>query len=170
MGSNNTNLASDSESDPDMDESIIDYTKNQEPLFKCNKRCYYGMRKKAYKSMLFFNDIMDTADFTDLIELNSLAPKYVINLYVNSLHTDNININKIKPKDIESFVRLIDQYSTLDLSIEKMEWRLVQYFIINKIIPSDQIKDMCNRYNLKYMYMWIHNCNYPSDKGTKDTL
>lgn len=158
---NNTDLDPEPDSDPDTDQSIVDYTKNHEPLFECNKLCYYGVRKKAYKSMLIFNDIIDTADFSELFILDTLAPKYVINLYVHLLHGNNIDINIIKPKDIESFVRLIDQYPTIKLSIEKMEQLLVQYFIKNNIVPSDQIKDMCDRYKLKYMYMWIHNYTYP---------
>jgi hypothetical protein len=157
----------DPDSDSDMDRSIIDYTKNHKPLFKCNKRCYYGNQKKAYRSMLLFNDMADTVDFSELFELNIDAPKYVINLYVHSLHGYSIDINIIKPKDIESFVRLIDQYSTINLSIPKMELMFVTYFINNNIIPSDQIKCMCDRYKLKYMYMWIHNCKYTDEDKTQ---
>jgi hypothetical protein len=80
---------------------------------------------------------------------------------------------KIKPMDIISALDHIDRYPTLSLTIKSIEHQLIRYFdqMINQTemetemetetecqnIDVQYLTDLCVRYGLKYLYLWIHN-------------
>jgi hypothetical protein len=134
---------------------VMDFSQNHELLFKCNGECYYGIRSIAYESMLIFSDYANYINFKDTVELNIDVPKYIMNMYVLSLHVNRINFNDIKPCDIESFIHLVDKYSTTFLSINSIENDVVKFYSKHGIKPSDCIKNVWKRYKLKYTYAWM---------------
>ena len=64
------------------------------------------------------------------------------------------NINCIKPDDLISFLKFIDQYPSKILSIDKIENELVIFMNKYKIDSNDYIKNIASRYRLKYLYLY----------------
>jgi len=126
-------------------------------LFKHNTICYYGDRNIVYDSILCLKDISDTYSFDQPVELEGSLSQYIINLYIQSMYTLSFDIDKIVPVDIFNFIKFVDQYPTSSLSIELLEGDIVKYFNEKKIDYNDTMKEICNRYGLKLMYMDMHN-------------
>ncbi len=136
---------------------INDFSKHSELLFKHENINYYGNRNIVYNSIIFFKQIIDIADFSDDIILTCTVPKYIINLYILTTYTNKFNIHLIKPCDILQFLKFIDQYPTIDLSIELLERDIIEYFDTYRIDYDDYTKVLCRKYQLKIMYLQIHN-------------
>ena len=134
----------------------INYAK-RDLLFKHNNICYYGDQNIINDSILCLKDISDTHSFDQPVELEGSLPQYVINLYIQSMYELSFNISKIDPMDIFDFIKFVDQYPTSSLSIDSLEGDIVKYFNERNIDYNDTMKEICNRYGLKLMYMDMHN-------------
>lgn len=133
-----------------------DYTKQTQILFKHNGIQYYG-DPCVYRSMLFLRDIVECADFSEVVELeiNDL-PRYAVNHYVDSLHTrTHVNIDRIKSHDFIPFIRFIDRYPTVDTSIDRLEFKILKYINDNMLDYNQFLKDISVRYRFRYMYLDI---------------
>ena len=135
----------------------IDYSDVPKILFKHNHITYYGNQKIVYNSMLFLKDIVSDINFDDPLVLDVLVPKYIINLYIKSAYDNKFDINKIKPDDFINFLKFIDQYPTSVLSIDKLENELIEYLNKHKISYEEPMSDIIKRYDLKYLYLDLHN-------------
>jgi len=134
-----------------------DYRQQSQPLFKHNNEIYYGHRDTVYNSIICLNAIKECADFNDLIVLEGTLPYYLVNMYIKSCYGNTLDINKINPSDIIQFIRFIDQYPTTILSIDRLEFEIIEYYKTNKIKYDDYMKDICKRYKLECMCLDIHN-------------
>jgi hypothetical protein len=139
-----------------------DFAKNDNLLlFMYNKKAYYGHREIVYDSIACLKEIKENADFNDPIELSGAMPEYLINMWIGSMYTGKIEMNKIKPGDMMSFLKHVDQYPTDCLSIDTMEQSLVEYYdaIEQKcdIFNDPYLRDICHKYKLKKLYLCIHN-------------
>lgn len=132
----------------------IDQIKS-EILFKCNGIDYLGDRKIVYRVMYPLKDIIDIADFTETIVLDKTLPDYVMKMYIESCYTNRFNINDIKPADIIQFIEFIDQYPTNLLKISNFETDIVKYFVMHKIPSPKSMRYLCDKYQLKLMYLLI---------------
>ncbi len=135
---------------------LIDYRKRSEILFKNDNKIYYGSRKVVYNSIILLNDINEY-DLTEPIELSVCdhIPFYLMNIYINSCYQVNFNMIIIKTNDFIQFLKLIDQYPTKILSIHLLQKDLIIYMNKNKIQPNEFINNMCAKYQLKYMYLYL---------------
>ncbi len=134
--------------------------KNSKVLFKHNNINYYGDQKIVYEQILLFSEIKDHSDTNDNFELNIMIPQYVVNLYIKSCYTNQIDLNQIHPSNIINFIEFIDHYPTKTLSMNKLEINFIEYFDEHGIEYDDFIIKICLRYKLKNMYLHLHNQNY----------
>ncbi len=132
------------------------YTKKPQILFKNNGIEYFG-DIDSLKSILIFNDTNNFMNYRDVIDLDFNIQEYVLNLYVHFLHSGFINIKKILPEDLTQFLKFIDRYPAIKLSINEFEYQIIDYIQTNKIEYDDFLISLCKRYHLKYMYLDIHN-------------
>ncbi len=125
-------------------------------LFYHNGIPYYGSRKIVYESILLLNDInfLNHNNNDEPINLLIDVSSYIIKLYIDSCYDAKFDINLIKPENFLNFLRLIDQYPTTNLSIEKMESQLINYMNKNKIVFDNYIEATVSKYNLKCMYLF----------------
>ncbi len=145
---------------PDLDP---DYSLPNDILFKNNGEPFYGHKKRVYGSIPVFECIVESADFNEPVDLNLDVPVYMMNLYIDSTYTQKFNINKIKPYDFIKFLKLIDQYPTKFLSIDRIEMHIIKYIDNEKNIidiDMDYLIGMIKKYELRIMYIWMHNRKY----------
>ena len=112
--------------------------------------------------MLFINDIVEYTDYSEPFILDCPAPKYIVNMYINAIYRGIVNIHDIEPCDLNHFLRFIDRYPTKIMSIDRLEDMLVQYFQKNDLYFGtdyfdNELKDIINRYELKFLYLHAHN-------------
>jgi hypothetical protein len=138
---------------------IEDYTVSSEILFECNNIKYYGYRNIVYNSIKLLKCLLD-CDCDEVIKLDIDVPKYIMNMYINSCYTNTFNINNIKSDDLILFLKFIDRYPTNFFSIDTIEKELIKYLEKHNININELIKELCERYQLKYMYIYIHNHEY----------
>lgn len=141
---------------------LIDYSKQSEPLFWYNNILYYGNREKVYNAIIFLKKSVDMLDFSgEPITLNGSfddpLPSYLINIYIHSCHTGSNNLNRVAQGDIIQFIKFIDQYPTQTLSIDILEPNIVEYFELENIKCGSELDDICDRYKLKLLYLYLHN-------------
>jgi hypothetical protein len=129
-----------------------------ESLFIHNGISYYGDKKIVYSSILLLKDI-DLKSLDDTIIFEGKMPKYLVNIYLNAIIFKQFKIDEIEPEDIFEFIKFLDQYPSNDLSIDKLELDLVEYFEANNIHFNEIILDICKRYKFRYMYLHMHNKN-----------
>jgi len=141
---------------------IADYTDSTqtkiELLFVHNSIPYYGNKICIYDSILIFKDI----EFNHLdgdIVLEGDMPIYLVNAYLDAITTgQKFNLNLVKPVDIFKFLKFIDQYPSDVLSIDRLgELQLSKYIDLNNIKFTDYIKNICDRYQFRYIYLSMHN-------------
>ena len=134
---------------------MIDYTKSQDILFKCSGEIYYGDRNIVYDAMLCFKNMKDCANFDDIVILDCDVPKYIVNYYLQSIYygLDNLDTNLLLSQDIYKFIRFIDQYPTINISIDKLEGLLITYFNDHSMQYNDLMIEIIKRYRLKIMYL-----------------
>jgi ankyrin repeat protein len=123
-------------------------------LFKHNNIRYYGDINSVFDAIYVLNDLQKY-DRSEPIILSGEIPKYIMHMYIQSCYNGEFKMNEIKVADFESFLKFIDQYPTKYVSIDLLEIDLIKYMESNNICPDDYIKIMCNKYRLKYMYMYI---------------
>lgn len=135
----------------------VDFSKPSEILFKHDNVVYHGDRETVYGSILLLNDITDIADFKDIIILSGNLPKNVINQYISSCYTGYLKIEKIDPIYFIDFLKFIDQYPTVHCSLDKIQSQIVNYMERNKIEHNDFFVEICSKYKLKHLYLYMHN-------------
>ena len=129
---------------------------------------YNGISYYADPGIVFsqITEIKDMANFDDPVVLShgshGPVPRYIVNLWIWSMCTKSMDLTKIKPHDIVCFLDHIDRYPTDSVSIRTIEQDLIEYFDILSIgilqtIDTRYLIDLCQRYWLKYLYLWIHN-------------
>jgi hypothetical protein len=151
----------------------IDYTKSPEILFIHNGKIYYGNKEIVYGSMKILNDILDICDDTDKIILEGTIPKYIINEYIQSCYTQIFDINFINKEHFIDFLKFIDQYPTSVISIDLIENQIIRFINRYDIPINNMIEYICSRYQLKYLYLYMHtklNKKIQIDKNIKDTM
>jgi hypothetical protein len=140
--------------------------KSIEELFVCNDMIFHGDKKIVYGSMCIFDDILsdcssNPSDPIPVLDTVIKMPKYLIDAYIDSCYTKKFKINMVLINDLVLFLRFIDQYPLKHLSIDrKMEIQLIRYIDKNKFheIKNDHtFYDLVEKYQLKYLYMHLHN-------------
>ncbi len=138
---------------------LQDYTINEQLLFKNNQISYFGNRNIVYKCINFLREIMYEADFAEDIQLEGIISKSAMNLYIQSCYSGVIDIYMIDPLEMIQFLKFIDQYPTLVLSINDIENDLINYFDTNPCVrwyEDQNVIEMISRYGLKFMYLDKH--------------
>ena len=111
--------------------------------------------------MYLFKELVtdDTISFEDNIVLNPLShvPEYVVNLYIHGSCTGDFDINNILPEDFITFLKFIDQYPSQGLHIDGIENDIIDYLEKNKITPCEYVKNICTKYQMKHLYLFINN-------------
>jgi ankyrin repeat protein len=133
-----------------------DFTEN-ELLFEHNHQSYYGNKSIVYDSIIVLKEIRECAKFNEVISLSGTSPKYFMNLWLNAIYFGHLDIFSIKTSDISICLRHIDQYPMVNVSIKSLENEIIQYFEINGLIMDDYIEDMIEKYQLKSLYLYVHN-------------
>lgn len=146
-----------------------------EILFEHDDILYYGDRGIVFNSMLLFKDDILQVDkifFDEILVLGKglKVPKYVINLYINTIYFGRFNLNAINPQDIFQFIKFIHQYPTTVLSLDKYEIEITEYFLTNDIKPTSEIRDILDCYQFKYMYLRMHMKNHFNYYDTSSDL
>ena len=140
------------------EDNIHDFTNNNvQVLFKNNGIDYYGYRTIVYGQILIFNEIKDTGNFDDPVVLEPPIPRYLMNMYIQSTHTNRFDTDRIISSDFVQFIKFIDKYPTRILSMEQLEYALIDHITKHGIDSDNYLESMCIRYKLKYMYAHIHN-------------
>jgi ankyrin repeat protein len=135
--------------------SIIDVTEKPSVLFKNNGVSYYGYRKLVYDKIFVLNGLEDYS-LDEPIVLNVAVAKYIMLMYVQSCYDGVFDLEMINPDNFHQFLNLIDKYPTKYLSMEAIEIPLIQYIALHNIPFDDEIKAICDRYRLKYMYLYAN--------------
>lgn len=128
-------------------------------LFFINQIPYYehGNKKIIHDRMLIFkdNDMIQTNDQEPVI-LQGNVKQYMVNIYLNTIvNRTKINLNLIEPSDIFDFLKFLEQYPADCLSIGMIDRQLIDYFNYHDIDPKE-INSMCQRCELKLMYLYIN--------------
>jgi hypothetical protein len=132
-----------------------DSTSNyQEILFVHNNKKYFGNKDIVYKSIILLNDVHFEQN-EETIVLSIDVPEYVMDLYVESCYCTYFMIHRLLPEDFVSFIKLIDQYPTTTISIDRNEPLIVLYMMKNNIKKCDYLDNVFQRYCLKLCYMYF---------------
>ncbi len=135
---------------------LVDYRKPTSVLFRHNGNIYYGSREIVYDNIILLND-MDDFDFSECIELVVDAPQYIIFQYIQSSYNQTFDINIILKDHFLNFLNLIDKYPTNILSVCLFEIDLILYMHHEKIQSNEFLMNICNKYKLKYLYLFLKN-------------
>jgi hypothetical protein len=134
----------------------IDFSGKVDFLFVHNNISYYGHKKVVYDAIRILND-SNNYDFAEPIILTTPVPKYIVNLYIDSCYNGIFDVNEIKNDNFFQFLNFVDQYETKYVSIPLLEKELIMYMNDNKIIPNDYLKNICKKYQLKYLHLYIND-------------
>ena len=97
----------------------------------------------------------DNYNFDPEIELSVPVAPYVINLYIGSCYNKMFDIDDIQSTDFVDFLNFIDRYPTDILSIGLLEKEIIIYMDKNKIYEDEIINNICKKYQLKYLYLFL---------------
>lgn len=125
------------------------------PLFTHYDNQYSG-NPILLDSIYLMKEISNCCEMKD-IELSIKVPKYIVNLYILSLHTERFCINDIEVVDLIDFLKFIEAYETKTLSPWILEEDLINYFEKNNIHCEEYLMSMCQRHKLKNMYLYFKN-------------
>ncbi len=134
-----------------------DFSYHSEILFKHNEVCFYGHKSIVYDSIILLKNIKDHIEQNEEIILEGKLPKHIINQYIISSYTHWFNIQIIEPEYFIEFLKFIDQYPTIYVSINLMEDDIIKYMKKYDIPYDDYMNELCHRYGLKIMYLNNHN-------------
>lgn len=62
--------------------------------------------------------------------------------------------------DMIQFLKFIDQYPAINISMQLLEKEIVQYMLAKNVVIDQYIISICERYKLRYMYMMIKQKYY----------
>lgn len=136
-----------------------------ELLFLHNGNKFYGHRDIVFNAMCLFNEMFgpigktksNMMRYEEIITLEGNLSKNTMNQYISSSYTGSINFNHIPCEEFIEFLKFIDQYPTFYCSIKINENQIVRYINKNKVPDSDYLKYLCEKYQLKSMYLNMHN-------------
>ena len=142
---------------------MCDFTKPSEFLFKHGTIDYFGYRETVYESILLLKGLKESIGFVDKFVLEGSLPKEIINKYIVSCYTgyfDTDCFNESHDHYID-FLKFIDQYPTICVSVDKMENHIIKYTKTqNSGQDLEYLKIICNKYRMKRLYVALHNKNY----------
>ena len=139
----------------------IDFTHQSEILFKHNNINYYGFKDMVYPCIHLLKDMAhspESYNFDSPVEFTGPGSKNMINLYLKSCYENTFNVDDIQVCDFIDFLIFIDKYPTDILSIDLMEISLIYYMRKYDIRPNDQIMSICNKYQLKELFLHLAIC------------
>ncbi len=136
---------------------LFDFTKQSQKLFTHNGQMYYGDQSTIYNYIIVFNDLVLNEEVP---ELTAALPRYLLSLYLQSCYQGYFCMSDIDSNDFIQFLHFIDQYPTINLSIELLEKDIVQYMLKHNIVIDPWIREVCKRYRLKYLYLMINEKFY----------
>jgi hypothetical protein len=164
-------LDQDQDQNQDKKSSDFDFSRQTSLVFIYNGTNYYADPEIVFNQLILFKEIKDLMRFDDPITLSTNSgvdypddsskclPRYVINLWIRSMYTKKIDLMNIESKDIVCALDHIDRYPTDSVSIKSIEHQLIEYF--DPMYTNDQsiylkyLTDLCVRYGLKYLYLWV---------------
>jgi hypothetical protein len=144
----------DEEKNMNMNEQNIN---EQEILFVHNKKIYYGNRRKVYGSIQVLNDLLDQYNMIDYIVLEGSLPCYAINQYIEACNGSLFKLKNIHEDDFIIFLKFIDQYPSVQISIRGIEDQIIQYVTKYNATKEVYFKTIYERYDLKKLYLHMHN-------------
>jgi hypothetical protein len=139
-----------------------------ELLFTNNGDKYYGSCDKMFQSMCIFKEeqnedsLNNKIKFDEEIKLNFKLSTFIIKQYIMSWYTHNFNIYCVECKDIMEFLKLIDGYPTVDITIKSLEHDIVEYFEKHVLEYNDYMKGLAVKYQLEGLYVSINNQKFNS--------
>ncbi len=134
---------------------LFDFTKQWKPLFVHNGTVYYGIPKIVFECIYVLNNI-DEYDNEELPVLSCHVSEYVIRKYLQATYDEKFFLDEILLQDFIEFLKFIDQYPSKVISIELLEKDLIKYICTKKIPVDDFLMNICLKYQLKYMYLFIY--------------
>lgn len=137
---------------------FVDHGQQSQKLFTVGDQSYYGDRSIIYHTMILFKDVpLDNAGDGDVVpELSVYLPRYLVSMYLQSCYDGSILLECIRSNDdMIQFLRFIDQYPTINVSIQLLEKQIVQFMLEKKVVISQYVIEICEKYRLRYMYMMI---------------
>lgn len=67
-------------------------------------------------------------------------------------------LKNLNTDDLISFLHLIDKYSLVNLTIKTIDKVVIDYLgSVNNTNHIDYLYDLCKRYQLRFMYIYLHN-------------
>jgi hypothetical protein len=141
---------------------VHDYTK-RDFLFKHHGIGFYGDREVVYNEIVCLKEMQDMCDFSEEFSLGDgfvvPIPKYIINMYIQTIYEGEIDIFAIDQKDFIVFLKFIDQYPLKCMNINDIESDIVRYCAKYNVIDS-MLSEIASRYQLKELYIYLHNKKY----------
>lgn len=138
------------------------FRKHSELLFRHMGEPFFGSREIVYNRIPFLKALMndECIKFDDDIQIDTPIPTYIMDMYIESCYSHSFDLNEMDPKDLIPLLKFIDQYPTDVFAINLIEIQLINYMYTNSIVPCKYIKNICNKYQLKYLYLLVHNSEY----------
>lgn len=130
-----------------------DFSKPLEILFKYNGNVFYGHRDIVYKQM----NLSNVKNKDNIIVLEGNLPKDIMNQYISAQYTGSINLKTIPIEHFIDFLKFIDMYPTSCCSIDQSEEQIIKYINENDIKYDDYLKELCDKYQLKSLYLDYYN-------------
>lgn len=140
--------------------SVLESDGLSESLFENNGSTYYGNRNIVYNAMQMFNDMSDMIEHSEIVELEGKLSKIAINQYIDSCYSNTLKLHLVPKEDFIPFIKFIDQYPTIHISVNQIEDQIIQYIDTNHIAHCEYLKSICKKYQLKWMYLDMHNKSY----------
>lgn len=115
-------------------------------------------RDIVFNAMCLFHGInINNLSYDEKLELEGNLTRNTMNHYIISSYTGTINLKTILSEQFIFFLKFIDQYPTIYCSIKIIENQIIQYINKNRIKYCDYLKYLCKKYQLKAMYLDMHN-------------
>lgn len=139
-----------------------DFSDPPEPIFIHNGTTYYGNKSIVHDAIIMVRKMRKMININDQepFVLEGRLPKQIINQYIYSCYSGKIDFDTIDQGYFVEFLKFIDQYPTIWLSIDKLEKQIIEYVInrgINDQRELDYLKEISKKYQLKTIYLHINN-------------
>ena len=143
---------------------LNDFTQPPELLFTHNNEKYYGHREIVYQTMYHFKNMKEKerSNKNHILDgSSSPLPRDIVVIYIKSLYTGSIDFEPVPEQHFIPFLKFIEHYSSSNCSIDQLEKNIVKYIDMRKEIEyCEYLKYICNKYQLKSMYLSMHNRKY----------
>lgn len=139
---------------------LNDFSKPPELLFTHNNEIYYGHRDIVCETMYYFKNMDKDNRWNKNHILEGFLPRDLIVRYIKSLYTGSLDFEQVQEQHFIPFLKFIEQYPGSSCSIEKLEKYIVKYIDKTGIEYCEYLKYICYKYQLKSMYLSMHNRKY----------